>query len=240
MHFSIIIPTLNEEKYVTNLLDGLKTQTFTDFDAIVVDGGSNDRTVDLVKTYKKHFPLRIIVSKKQNVGMQRNMGAQVATGDYLVFFDADVVIQSDYLQKLDEQLHRTSFDFGTAKIAVSQVHLIDQLSVILTNYLFYVLNFLGRPFMGGTNLIFKNTVFTQLKGFDPAIIHAEDLELTQRAAKNHFRGAYLMNIAHVISLRRIEREGRLSLWGKYSYSFFYNLLIGPIRKPLFDYKMGGK
>ena len=76
MKFSVIIPTLNEEKYVGVLLNSLEKQEFKDFEVLVVDGNSKDSTCKVVRAYTKSVPnFRLIKSPKRGVAYQRNYGA---------------------------------------------------------------------------------------------------------------------------------------------------------------------
>lgn len=88
--FSVIIPALNEEKFLPTLLDSLVRQTKKNFEVIVVDGKSKDQTVKVARLYSKKIAhLQVIVSSKANLPFQRNLGASKAQGDWLVFADAD-------------------------------------------------------------------------------------------------------------------------------------------------------
>ena len=88
--FSIVIPTLNEESSLPKLLSDLSLQTFKNFEVIIVDGNSEDKTIIKSKYYSKQFiSLTIITSKTRNVSTQRNKGGKIAIGKYIVFMDAD-------------------------------------------------------------------------------------------------------------------------------------------------------
>ena len=84
--FSVIIPTLNEEKYLPNLLDDLTKQKEENFEIIIVDGKSEDRTIDVAMKYKNKYLIKTVVSQKRNLCYQRNFGAKNSVGEYLVFF----------------------------------------------------------------------------------------------------------------------------------------------------------
>ncbi|MBI2647452.1 glycosyltransferase [Candidatus Woesearchaeota archaeon] len=86
---SIIIPTWNEEKYLPKLLECIKKQTYKDYEIIVADANSKDKTREVAKKYN----CRIVKGGVPAVG--RNNGAKVAKGDILLFLDADVTIQKD-------------------------------------------------------------------------------------------------------------------------------------------------
>ena len=91
--FSIIIPTLNEELFLPTLLVSLTEQSFGDFEVIVIDGSSADKTVAIASSFEKKLPrLEIIVSKIAGLPLQRNLGAKAARGSYFIFVDADSVL----------------------------------------------------------------------------------------------------------------------------------------------------
>ena len=91
---SIIIPSYNEEKNIFRCLDSVMNQTFSDFEVLCVDDGSNDKTFDIIKKYSEKDS-RIIPMKNPNKGVSsaRNFGIENAKGDYIGFVDSDDFIQ---------------------------------------------------------------------------------------------------------------------------------------------------
>src|ERR1051325_4297835 len=99
--FSIVIPTLNEERYLPQLLLDLSRQTFRNFEVTVVDARSEDQTVSRARQFQNKFErLRIVESDKRNVSHQRNLGARTARADWLIFLDADNRLPRDFLHKI--------------------------------------------------------------------------------------------------------------------------------------------
>lgn len=99
---SIIIPALNEEKFLPNLLMSLTIQTKMDFEVIVVDGSSRDRTVEVAQSFSPQLPgLKVLVSEKAGISLQRNMGAKAASGDWLIFIDADSTVLPYFVERID-------------------------------------------------------------------------------------------------------------------------------------------
>jgi glycosyltransferase involved in cell wall biosynthesis len=98
---SIIIPAYNVERYIEKCLSSIISQTYEQFEAIVIDDGSTDGTskklVDLAKTDE-----RIIVVHQNNQGVSaaRNAGISISKGDYICFVDGDDFIENDYLETL--------------------------------------------------------------------------------------------------------------------------------------------
>ena len=98
--FSIVIPTLNEEKYLPKLLQNLADQTFKDFEVIHVDGRSEDKTVQKAARFSKKLDIKTLISQKRHVSHQRNLGGKKAQGKWLVFMDADNFLKPYFLQGL--------------------------------------------------------------------------------------------------------------------------------------------
>lgn len=101
MKVSIIIPTYNEEKVIGNCLQSLAEQSFEDLEIIVVDDGSTDNTQKIVQSLK--FPaskFHFLKQKHLGAGAARNLGAKHAKGFVLVFVDADMTFDKDFIKKL--------------------------------------------------------------------------------------------------------------------------------------------
>lgn len=96
MDASVIIPTYNEYRDIGECLESLMHQSFKNFEVIVVDDGSTDRTVEIAKKFK----VRIIKGKHKGPGFSRNLGAMQSKAKILVFVDADMTFEKDYLKNL--------------------------------------------------------------------------------------------------------------------------------------------
>lgn len=98
---SVIVPIYNSEKYIKRCIDSILTQTFTDFELILVDDGSTDLSGKICDDYKKQ-DLRIQVNHQINLGQAaaRNSGIKQASANWIAFVDADDVIHPQYLEIL--------------------------------------------------------------------------------------------------------------------------------------------
>src|SRR3972149_7388250 len=93
---SIIIPVYNEEKSISECLTSLQGQTLQGGEVIVIDDGSTDHTVELVKK----FEVTLLKQNHQGPGAARNLGAKKTKGDIRVFVDADMTFAPDFVEKL--------------------------------------------------------------------------------------------------------------------------------------------
>ncbi len=104
MKTSIIIPVYNEEKTITNCLKSLLSQSYKDFEIIIVDDGSIDDTLAKVDKIKGSKVTKIIYQEHQGPALARNKGAKEASGQILVFVDADMEFDKDFLKHLTKPI----------------------------------------------------------------------------------------------------------------------------------------
>lgn len=99
---TVIIPTYNEEDAIENCLQSLLNQTHKDFEVIVVDDGSSDNTISIIKSFIAHHPpfITLLHQKHLGPGAARNLAAKRAKGDILVFVDADMSFDRNFLKML--------------------------------------------------------------------------------------------------------------------------------------------
>ncbi len=99
--YSIVIPVYNVEKYIKRTLDSVFNQTEKDFEVIVVDDGSTDKSMEFVKEYAD---IKIIKTKHVSVSEARNIGVKHAKGEYLIFLDSDDYWDKKVLEKISKSL----------------------------------------------------------------------------------------------------------------------------------------
>jgi len=117
MLFSIIIPTYNRADFLLPALQSVQTQTYKDFEVVVVDDGSTDKTKELIANLAKgDNRIKYIYQQNAERGAARNNGFKNASGDFVVFFDSDDEMDKNYLKLLYNQIHQNqSSNFYAAK-----------------------------------------------------------------------------------------------------------------------------
>lgn len=100
MKVSVIIPTYNEEAVITECLGSLYKQTYKDMEIIVADDGSADNTVKSIRSIRGIKGIKILKQEHKGPGAARNLGAKRAKGDILVFVDADMTFEPDFIERL--------------------------------------------------------------------------------------------------------------------------------------------
>ena len=98
--FSIIIPVYNVEKYIDDCLKSIMNQTYKDYEVIVVNDGTKDNSMEIVKKYN----VKVIEQKNKGLSAARNTGVKVAKGDYLIFLDSDDSWNKDLLKELSKSI----------------------------------------------------------------------------------------------------------------------------------------
>lgn len=103
-YLSVIIPTFNESRHIVDCLKSLKEQVFSSFEIIVVDDGSKDNTWEMLQklkdTWDHSSTLTLLTQKHKGPGQARNHGARRARGKILVFVDADMTFDNNFLKKI--------------------------------------------------------------------------------------------------------------------------------------------
>lgn len=238
--FSVIIPTLNEEKYLPKILTDLVKQKNKDFEVVVIDASSEDKTKMKAEDFKDKLSLRFYTVKKKNVAYSRNVGASKSNGNYLVFLDADTRIRPTFIKLLKKVVDKKKGLLFIPYIIADDVDPQTKIVFSLVNFLIEFSQYLNRPFASGGNIIIEKNLFNRLGGFDSKLFIAEDHNLIQRAYKWGVRARFLHDVVVKFSLRRMRREGQLSIFYKYLVATIHVLVRGDVKKKIFEYQMGGQ
>ncbi|MDM8530290.1 glycosyltransferase [Anaerolineales bacterium HSG25] len=100
MTISIICTVLNEGEAIRKLLDSLVAQTHQPDEIVIVDGGSTDNTVTVIKQYQSHLPIEIIIAPGANISRGRNIAIEAAQGSIIASTDAGVRLSPEWLARL--------------------------------------------------------------------------------------------------------------------------------------------
>ncbi|MBI2029909.1 glycosyltransferase [Candidatus Gottesmanbacteria bacterium] len=244
-YFSVIIPTLNEEKYLPNLLNSLYAQTSNNFEIIVIDGKSEDKTAKIVKAYsgkfsKQNINLRLLISPQRSSASQRNMGARHAKGQCFVFFDADIVCNPNYLVNIWERINTKKSQFCTTYVKGDKSGIYESFISYVVNMTMDGAKLIGRPLCIGFNTIVAKDVFFKVGGFDPRVNVIDDYDFSLRAGNMRIRLDIYRDLRIQFSLRRFRSEGWFKTFFKYVGIAIYTLIMGVPKKQIFVYPMGGQ
>lgn len=100
MKISVIIPSYNEEKHIKKCVESLLKQNYPDFEIIVVDDGSTDRTREILSNFASRQEIILLKQNHLGPGHARNLGVSVSVGEILVFVDSDMIFEKNFLHEL--------------------------------------------------------------------------------------------------------------------------------------------
>jgi glycosyltransferase involved in cell wall biosynthesis len=244
-YFSIVIPTLNEEHYLPRLLTDLQNQKDKDFEVIIIDGKSEDKTVQLAKSFQKDIDLHIHLAEKRNLSYQRNLGGDNAKGLYIIFIDADCEVDTNFIQNLKISVQKD-------KYLVFLPALFPQGNSLVYGFFFKIHNFfiqlsqnLDKPMPSTSVMIFHKKFFDFLQGYiekkqhDKNIYFPEDHEILCRAKKYGVKAKYLTNVRVLFSMRRFEKQSKIKVMSTYLLSTIMMTFKGDMGETKIQYEMGG-
>lgn len=211
--FTIVIPTLNEEKYLPRLLEDISKQTFPKelFEVIHVDGSSEDKTVTKATEFNKKINIKSIVVKKRNVAFQRNTGAENATGKWVIFMDADNELPDYFLDGIKYQLAKNKkTDVFSCWINPDGDSPKDVSVAQTVNLGLEIYKSLGRPAVFGALIGVNQKVYEKIK-FDEKHKVGEDAFYVIEAIKQGFHYQLFKQPTYTYSLRRLRKEGSLKM-----------------------------
>lgn len=242
MNFSVIIPTLNEEQYLPKLLSDLASQTVKDFEVIVVDGRSKDKTKEKAQGFGSNFPLTFLEVDKRNVSYQRNTGAKNAKGNTLIFLDADTRIPKDFIKHAADLVKRKNHELILPSIQWDDKSRKGKILLSFVKSLIRASQVYGRPLATGGNFIIDKKLFESLEGFNEHVALSEDHDLVRRAHEKGIKARIAKNVKITLSMRRGELEGDASFIYKNVVAFLAYTMVPSekaLKAKLFDYEMGG-
>lgn len=224
---AVVIPTLNEEYYIGELLDSITKQTVQPKEIVVVDALSQDRTIDEIKKRQRKLPqLKVYQLPKSTISKQRNFGVLKTRATHLLFLDADMTFKDkNTLNLYFQEVLEDKPDLASAFNLPTTEYWKDKAFFTAMNLLFVA----SRPIWPMTtamNIYANRKVFKAVGGFDESIRVGEDFELVQRAVKYGHKFTFLKKTKLHTSPRRIEKEGRRKFILKMTVNFFQIILRG--------------
>ena len=193
---SIIIPAHNEEDYLRQTLHSIKDQTYRNYEVIVVANGCTDNTEEIAAKRGA----KLLSMAKPNVSRARNYGASKASGDLLLFLDADTTLEKDSLKKIKDDFTE-KYSIGTTLTKADLPDFKFKLAQSFKN--FYSFTKLYKGCSGA--LICRREDFDKVNGYDPNIIVKEHRKLVNQLL-NH--GEFLcVNTYTTTSMRRLKQWG---------------------------------
>lgn len=184
--FSVIVPLYNKAPYVKKALESVFSQTYTDYEIIVVDDGSTDNSLDIVKEFAEQ--LEIVSQENAGVAAARNNGVEKSKGEYVCFLDADDWWENTFLKEMDKLiteypdagLYATNYVYYKP----GKTHVALNLERGYINYPEAYLHSVAMPVWTGAACM-PRKVFDEMGGFPNGIKLGEDFLLWAKTALHY-------------------------------------------------------
>lgn len=205
--FSIIVPVYNTEKYIEECISSILTQTFQNFEVIIIDDGSTDSSLQkCIKFSEKDKRIKIFKQKNAGVSQARNNGIKNANGEYIIFIDSDDYIESNMLEKIYPFLKEDSLiSFGyrkkylnkeinhkNKKFNLKNIKEMEEKIILDINVGGYICNkVFSKKIIKDKNIL-----------FDSKIHYSEDLKFTLEYVKNCKEINYISFSPYIYRMRK--------------------------------------
>jgi len=195
LKLSIVIPVVNEAGLISPQLEELQSLRASDHEIIVVDGGSQDGTASLAEPLADH-----VLLCKPGRGAQMNAGAEIATGDILVFLHIDTRLPQNALAELQRQCSLPGFLWGRFDVKFTGSSSLLGLIAMMMNLRSHVTGVAT----GDQAIFIERLEFLRCGGFSPLPL-MEDIEMSKRLRRNSWPRRIRSHV--IVSSRRWERDG---------------------------------
>ena len=185
---SVIVPVLNEEKHIDALLSSLVSQTFPveEMEWILIDGGSSDRTLEIIGGYADQYPLILLHSDAKGTPHSLNMGIRESRGRYIVRLDAHTVYPPEYIERCVWYLDNTEADNVGGRVnTVADGFIGSAIAEMLSSR--FGVGGSGFRTSGRSGYVdtvpfgaFRREVFDRVGLFDETLLRSEDNDLNSR------------------------------------------------------------
>ena len=221
--YTIVIPTLNEEKNIQNTISALKKMQ-PDARIVIADGKSTDHTVEIARKLGAKAVFEEHGEKFKSIAAGRNAGARAAGEcDILLFIDADTIPEPQFFNRMLKEFQDERVVGVGCKIMPSVPE-----HEYFTNWTFELFNLMifwsvvaSRPSIAGNCVAYRTKEFWKIKGFDEEMHASEDQDLCVRISK-YGRVIYMRGVTAYTSSRRLRHLGWFGLlkdWGKNTLYF---------------------
>lgn len=174
---SIILCTYNRAAYLNQCIDSVINQTFLNWELLIVDDGSSDRTFEIANDYLKNFNnIRYLKHQNKKLGYSKNAGIQASFGKYITFLDSDDSYKPNHLQS------RLEYMQSNPDIDLIQGGFFSEEEILVPDYFQHGKLINLRECVLGPTFFGKRKVFFDLQGFNH-ISYGEDTDFWARAEK---------------------------------------------------------
>lgn len=217
---SIVIITLNEEKYISQTLECLSRQSFQNFELIIVDSDSDDNTEKVALKSKHLFEeFQFVNMKSRGVSKWRNTGGKLAKYENILFLDADTTFHKGFLENLMSETHLRQLETAAVQMTSKEKSFFYAFGFLFMNMGMRITQYFS-PTGVWACLYSKKYVFDAIWGFDERISLCEDCDYLKRSKSAGYK-FWVLKEKFYFDLRRLGQDGLLKTYFKYIRANFH-------------------
>lgn len=217
---SIVIITLNEEKYIWRLLENLKNQTFQNFEIIIIDSDSDDNTEEKALAYKSFFKeFRFLNMKKRWVSLWRNTWWKLSKYENILFLDADTLLENTFIERFLKEIKERNLDSATWQITAKKRTLLYDTGFLIMNTWMKITQYFSPTWVWAC-LFSKKKVFEEIWWFNERISLCEDCDFLNRSKKRWYN-FWVLKEKFYFDFRRLHQEWLYKTYFKYLRANFH-------------------
>lgn len=233
--FSIIVPIYNIEEYIEECIESVLKQNFSDYEIVLIDDGSKDKSGKICDRYMKYEKIKVIHKENGGLSDARNAGLAIAEGKYIIFLDGDDTLHENCLEVLYKEIRNTRIELLAADFNIYGEKNNKQesdIKNIQVNNLNQLLNDLKEiPWSASRNVYRLDIIKDKKIKFEYGLIGAEDCDFFMKYIENITTINYTNNkiinyrtnrdnsITNTIGYNAI--YGQLEVFSKYFNKYFY-------------------
>lgn len=220
MKISVIIPAYNEENNIGKCLDSIRRNSYEDYEIIVVDAGSTDKTPEVARETAD----RVLEIESAGPGPARNYGVQESDASVVAFTDADTIVDENWIEVMASDFEEKDVIGVGGVLRPLNPRLLDRIMFKINSDLWYRFTAVfGFYQLGTPNCAYRKEAFMKVDGFDESLSMLEDTELSLRMSRE-LDGKIIIdkNLIVYNSARRFKQEGYISVFLRYLKEY-YNL-----------------
>lgn len=230
---SVLVPAFNEEKYILKSLAALQQQDYPNYEVLIVNNASTDRTADVVRAFIYHqqltFKFRLLHESRQGTQFARECGRNAAAGDIIAQLDADCLPPGNWISNGVELLQQKNaaavagpYDYFDAKFFVRTLTSISQMFIMQPLNTLVQLFRKGGVIIGG-NVFIRASILERAGGYNTALcFYGDDVDIALKVSR-YGQIVFTKKIIVRSSSRRYNASGFFGVQAKYTRAFLQSV-----------------
>lgn len=219
---SVVIPAYNEENYVGDTLKTVLAQNYPkeDFEVIVVDNNSTDKTGEVAESFKA----RVVVCKTKGVAAARQAGVEAARGQIIAFTDADAFLPESWLRTISEKMTDPRMIAFGGQMLPKGVGPVTLFFFVIYDIVIKIHAFFGKYILWGNNMAVRRDKIMAIGGFNLKLSTSEDWDLCRRLIQKFGKeGKIEYNSSQKVWVSN-RKQKNLAIMVRYFIDGFYSYL----------------